>query len=148
VSRAKARYCKGCWYDLRGCASHVCPECGQRFNPDKPTTYSKYPGTRLPNEVWFVLVCHVLALILLAAGPIIARLGQDYKLGWHEAVAVSMVCTSLPLFGVAAFYGLCVVFLYARKLKPVPCAFLYLIGLSPSLSVLAGLLYMFVFVAD
>jgi len=31
--------CLTCGYALRGLPSHVCPECGQEFNPSDPTTF-------------------------------------------------------------------------------------------------------------
>lgn len=36
------KFCKKCEYNLRGLTDHVCPECGQGFDPEIPETFSKY----------------------------------------------------------------------------------------------------------
>ncbi|HET6251198.1 MAG TPA: hypothetical protein VFE47_26180 [Tepidisphaeraceae bacterium] len=39
-----SRYCRQCFYDLRGLPENRCPECGLSFDPDRPETFSRSPG--------------------------------------------------------------------------------------------------------
>ena len=39
-------YCLNCSYNLRGLSEARCPECGRRFRPSAPSTYSLRPRSR------------------------------------------------------------------------------------------------------
>lgn len=36
------RFCNQCKYNLRRLSSHICPECGNPFDPENEETFSKY----------------------------------------------------------------------------------------------------------
>jgi hypothetical protein len=58
-------FCSTCDYRLRGLPEPVCPECGQPFDPDDPTTYAIEPRRRRRRR-WLVRGGVILALVLLA----------------------------------------------------------------------------------
>ncbi len=41
--QTQLRYCRNCYYSLRGLLENRCPECGQTFDPADPATYSLSP---------------------------------------------------------------------------------------------------------
>jgi hypothetical protein len=76
-------YCVQCSYALDGLPERRCPECGQPFDPDEPTTFrtrpqnakdaivravnAVFPGRRRrwPRTTWFALGLVVALLALL-----------------------------------------------------------------------------------
>ena len=43
---ASEMFCRACGYCLDGCVSPQCPECGKPFNPDDPSTFARFTGSK------------------------------------------------------------------------------------------------------
>lgn len=67
----EAAVCIKCGYLLRGLPEHVCPECGQAFNPNDNTTYHNPIHTKyfirysLPPRKWRLRLIIIVTLIIL-----------------------------------------------------------------------------------
>jgi hypothetical protein len=61
-------YCNGCDYSLEGVTGLACPECGRRFDPDRPETCSKVPLARrrrlIARTSWVIIA--VLFVMIVA----------------------------------------------------------------------------------
>lgn len=61
------KFCKTCKYNLRGLTDHVCPECGQPFDPENPETFSKYgPNVLIETYQKIVPPLQILGFLLFA----------------------------------------------------------------------------------
>lgn len=112
-------FCKRCGYCLRGLVRGPCPECGQPFDPQDPSTFDRYPW-RFP---WDAVTAAVLSVATVVMTEVYDGVGRVYRSHgypgrarntWgtivdpHE-LSDDLMCLLLlgPLF-VAAF-GACVV---------------------------------------
>ena len=60
-TRHAQRYCERCWYSLRGLNENRCPECGQGFDPDDPSTFRT--SARRQNAGTIVVSMYAVSLI-------------------------------------------------------------------------------------
>jgi len=84
--------CKHCNYDLTGLADNRCPECGEAFDPDDPTTFED--GLRVPLRL----------TLSISALMVVAGCG-----GW----------TALMYFGPLAMFALGIVAVIIVILRPL-----------------------------
>lgn len=133
-------YCKQCWYDLRGIDSRTCPECGRGFQPEIPSTYSRYPGNKMPPEAWAVLFLQLFVIALVLMGFFLPGLTEDIN-SPIESIAVLMVCASMPIQLCTIVYGLCVAAFQHGEVAGKYRFWLLVIALSPLLLTLATIAY-------
>lgn len=129
----EAMYCLGCYYRLDFLESRECPECGRKFDPYRPETFSISPK-RFSMPRWELGVALLLFLIFfiqtrswMSIRYRHARVSWVHMYGWllnrfNEVIWSAPFVCLIPVFILSAFradrknrvnVGLCLVMLLA-----------------------------------
>ena len=126
-------YCQECWYDLRGIECRQCPECGRGFHPEIPSTYTSYPGTKLPLEAWAILVLQCTAIVLCILGNVGFWLSDLNRADEYWILGGVLIYGAFLFQLVAVIYGICVAIFQSTSVDSKRRKQLLLITLAPCL---------------
>jgi hypothetical protein len=97
-------YCRGCRYPLRGLDKPRCPECGQSFDPNDPTTFLTLAMMRWAWQPIAAAVCLallVLSPVLIYGGGRLLGLDRGFVWAMHfiQEVILGGACGVLAVMG-------------------------------------------------
>ena len=112
----KRAYCKHCGYSLRGIDSNDCPECGESFDLDNPSTYLSFAIKELPVDIWLTLGLQATVFVLVVVGVLVTLFDIDIGfLGYYDG---SYPCFTLVTQIAAMFCGAASIGLHYKKTVP------------------------------
>lgn len=131
-------YCLHCGYDLRKLPTNRCPECGNRFDPDRPLTFFPSPHSLNVRALWVSLPLSIafVALVLIVHAKFglgVARLWISSTPYWPLLLPTLLFDPGVPIaLGAYALAGL-----GHRRLRPDRVAYT-VATLGVCMTILAG----------